>query len=138
MKLTITIMGHLKGEQIDFLLGYYVLITLVNLKYKSLQIYKMRLEEGSFRSLHWLVGSLNHLAGPTGGFHGPLLPSTMAASFPSRRRPGGTRWECLSKRQVGRSLLNGGICTTTIRVLRRRDCKVGQVSFYVNRTTTSQ
>ena len=60
-------MGHLKGEQIDFLLGYYVLITLVNLKYKSLQIYKICLEEGSFQSLHWLVGSLNHLAGPAGG-----------------------------------------------------------------------
>ena len=36
-------MGHLKGEQINFLLGYYVLITLVNLKYKSLQIHKVRL-----------------------------------------------------------------------------------------------
>ena len=34
-------MGRLKGKRIDFLLGYYVLITLVNLKYKSLQIYKM-------------------------------------------------------------------------------------------------
>ena len=60
-------MGHLKGEQINFLLGYYVLITLVNLKFKSLQIYKIRLEEGSFRSLHWLVGCLNHLAGPAEG-----------------------------------------------------------------------
>ena len=134
----ITIMGHLKGEQIDFLLGYYVLITLVNLKFKSLQTYKMCLEEGSFWSLHWLVSSLNHLAGPTGGFHGPLLLSTTVASFPSWRRPGGTRWECLPKRQVSRSLLNGGIWTTTIRVLRRRDRKVGQVSFYVNRTTASQ
>ena len=76
-------MGHLKGEQIDFLLGYYVLITLVNLKYKSLQIYKIHLKGGSFQSLHWLVGSLNHLAGPAGGFHGPLLPSTTVASFPS-------------------------------------------------------
>ena len=89
-------MGHLKGEQIDFLPGYYVLITLVNLKYKSLQIYKIRLKEGSFRSLHWLVSSLNYLAGP--GFHSPLLPSTTAASFPSQRCPGGTHWECLTKR----------------------------------------
>ena len=60
-------MGHFKDEQIDFLLGYYVLITLVNLKYKSIQIYKIHLKEGSFRSLHWLVSSLNHLAGPAGG-----------------------------------------------------------------------
>ena len=46
-------MGHLSGEQIDlFLLEYYVLITLVSLKYKSLQIYKIRLEEVSFWSLH--------------------------------------------------------------------------------------
>ena len=117
-------MGHLKGERIDFLLGYYVLITLVNLnfflfKYKSLQIYKVCLDEGSFWSLHWSVGSLTHLAGPTGGFHCHLLPSTMTASFPSWRCPGGTRWECLPKRQVGRSLLNGGIRTTAIRVLRR-------------------
>ena len=115
-------MGHLKGERIDFLLGYYVLITLVNLKfiqYKSLQIYKIHLKEGSFQSPHWSIGSLTHLAGPTGGFHGPLLPSTTAASFPSWRHPGGTRWECLPKRQVGRSLLNRGIRTTTIGVLRR-------------------
>ena len=90
-------MGRLKGKQINFLLGYYVLITLVNLKYKSLQIYKIRLKEGSFWSLHWLVGSLNHLAGPAGGFHGPLLLSTTVASFPSQRRPGGTHWECLTK-----------------------------------------
>ena len=138
MKSKITIMCHLKGEQINFLLGYYVLITLVNLKYKSSQIYKICLKEGSFRSLHWSVGSLNHLAGPAGGFHGPLLPSTMAASFPSRRHPGGTRWGCLPKRQVGRSLLNGGVRTTTIRVLRRQDHEVGQVSFYVNRITASQ
>ena len=89
-------MGCLKGEQINFLLGYYVLITLVNLKYKSIQIYKICLEEGSFRSLHWLVSSLNHLAGPAGGFHSPLLPSTMVAS--SQRHPGATRWECLTKR----------------------------------------
>ena len=27
-------MGRLKGERIDFLLGYYVLITLVSLKFK--------------------------------------------------------------------------------------------------------
>ena len=65
----------------------------------------MRLEEGSFWGLHWLVSSLNHLAGPTGGFHGPLLPSTTAASFPSQKRPGGTRWECLPKRQVGGNLM---------------------------------
>ena len=69
-------MGHLKGEQIDFLLGYYVLITLVNLKYKSLQVYKIHLEEGSLQSLHCLVGSPNHLAHPAGGstalfFHPP-------------------------------------------------------------------
>ena len=91
-------MGCLKGKRIDFLLGYYVLFTLVNLKYKSLQIYKIRLEEGSFWSLRWLVSSLNHLASPAGRFHGPLLLSTMAASFPSRRHPGGTRWDCLTKR----------------------------------------
>ena len=137
MKSRITIMGHLKGKRIDYLPGYYVLITLVNLKY-SLQIYNICLKEGSFWSLHWSVGSLNHLAGPKRGFHGPLLPSTTAASFPSQRHPGGTRWECLPKRQVGRSLLNGGVRTTAIRVLRRQDRKVGQVSFYVNRTTTSQ
>ena len=93
-------MGHLSGEQIDlFLLEYYVLITLVSLKYKSFQIYKIRLEEGSFQSLHCLVSSLNHLAGPAGGFHGPLLPSTTVALFPSRRHPGGTHWECLTKRR---------------------------------------
>ena len=93
-------MCHLSGKQIDlFLLEYYVLITSVSLKYKSLQIYKIRLEEGSFQSLHLLVGSLNHLAGPAGEFHGPLLLSTMAASFPSQRHPGGTRWECLTKRR---------------------------------------
>ena len=115
-------MGRLKGEKIDFLLGYYVLITLVNLKflkYKSLQIYKIHLKEGSFQSLHWSVSPLAHPAGPAGGFHGPLLPSITATSFPSRRHPGGTCWECLPKRQVGRSLLNGGVCTTAIRVLRR-------------------
>ena len=71
MKSRITIMGRLSGKQIDlfffFLLEYYVLITLVSLKYKSLQIYKIHLEEGSFQSLHWLVSSLNHLAGPAGG-----------------------------------------------------------------------
>ena len=98
----------------------------------------MCLKEGSFQSLHWLGSSLNHLAGPAGGFHGPLLPSTMVASFHSQRRPGGTHWECLPKRQVGRSLLSGGVQTTAIRVLRRQDCKVCQVSFYVNRTTASQ
>ena len=70
-------MGHLSGEQIDlFSLEYYVLITLVSLRYKSLQIYKIRLEEGSFQNLHCLVSSLNHLAGPAGGsmalfFHPP-------------------------------------------------------------------
>ena len=46
-------MGHLSGKQINlFLLEYYVLITLVSLKYRSLQIYKIRLKEVSFWSLH--------------------------------------------------------------------------------------
>ena len=67
-------------------------------------------------------------------FHGPLLLSIMVASFPSQRCPGGTRWGCLPKRQVDRSLLGGGIRTTTIRVLRRRDHNVGQVSFNVGHT----
>ena len=65
-------------------------------------------------------------------FHGPLLPSIMVASSPSWRCPGGTCWGCLPKRQVDKSLLGGGIRTTTIWVLRRRDCKVGQVSFNVS------
>ena len=35
------------------------------------------------------------------GFHGPLLLSNTAASFPSQRHPGGIRWECLTKRHSG-------------------------------------
>ena len=63
---------------------------LVSLKYKSLQIYKIHLEEGSFRSLHCLVGSLKHLAGPKGGsmalfFHPPRrlhsLPGGILEAF---------------------------------------------------------
>ena len=72
------------------------------------------------------------------GFHGPLLSSITAASFSSQRCPGGTCWECLPKRQVDRSLLGGGIWTTAIRVLRRQDCNIGQVSFDVGRATASQ
>ena len=120
MKLRITIMGHLKGEQVHFLLGYYVLITLVNLKYKSLQIYKIHFKEGSFQSLHWLVSSLSHLAGPTGGFHGPLLPSGSFIPFPeaSWRHSLGVPHKKMVE-LIRRSLLNGGIWTTAIRVLRR-------------------
>ena len=137
MKSRITIMGHLKGEQIDFLLGYYVLLTLVYLKYKSLQIYKICLEEGSLQSLQFSL--LPQSSGSScWGFHSPLLLSTTVALFHSWRHSGGIRWECLPKRQVGRSLLNGGVWTTAIRVLRRQDRKVGQVSFYVNLTTASQ
>ena len=122
MKSRITIMGRLKGEQIDFLLGYYVLITLVNLKYKSSQIYKMRLEEGSFQSLHWLVGSLNWLAGPVGGVpqpsssvhHGGFIPFPEVSWRHSLGVPHKKTAEL-----IRRSLLNGGIQTTAIRVLRR-------------------
>ena len=78
----------------------------------------------------------------SGQFHrrfcGPLLPSIMVASLPFQRCPGGSRRECLPKRQVDRSLLGGGIQATTIRVLRRRDCKVGQVSFNVGRAPAGQ
>ena len=86
-----------------------------------------------------LVGHLSPSSiWPSRRFHGPLLPSIMVASLPSRRCPGGTHWECLPKRQVDRSLLCGGIRTAAIRVLRRGDHKVGQVSFDVGCTPTCQ
>ena len=125
-ELRITIMGRLSGKQIDlffffFLLEYYVLITLVSLKYKSLQIYKIHLKEGSFQSLHWLVSSLNHLAGPQGVpwpsssiYHGSFIPFPEASWRHSLGVPHKKMAEL-----VRRSLLNGGIRTTTIRVLRR-------------------
>ena len=122
MKLRITIMGHLKGEQIDFLLGYYVLITLANLKYKSLQIYKIRLEEGSLRSLHHLVGSLNHLAGPAEGSTALFIrPPQWLHSLPGGilEAFAGSASQKDIVELVRRGLLNGGISTTTIIILRR-------------------
>ena len=86
-----------------------------------------------------LVGCLSPSSGwSCRRFHGPLLLSITLASLPSWRCPGGIRWGCLPKRQVDRSLLGGGIQTTAIWVLRRRDRKVGQVSFDVGHAPASQ
>ena len=94
------------------------------------------------RGVHLESPLVGHLSLSSGWFcrrfHGPLLPSIMVASLPSQRCSGGTHWECLPKRQVYRSLLGRGIQTTAIPVLRRQDCKVGQVSFNVGRILTGQ
>ena len=94
------------------------------------------------RGIHPESPLVGHLSPSSGWsrrrFHGPLLLSITVASLPSQRYPGGTRWGCLPRRQVDRSLLGGGIGTTAIWVLRRRDHKVGQVPFNIGRGPTGQ
>ena len=80
------------------------------LKHKHSLMYKVCLGDGFFRSLHWLVGSLNRLAGPAGGFmalffhpsrqlHSPprdVLEAHLTGSDSQKAgRPGPPKWRHL-------------------------------------------
>ena len=78
--------------------------------------------EGSLQSLHCLVGSLNHLAGPAGDSTALFFRPTRQLNSPPRgilEAFAGSASQKDIVELVRRGLLNRGVLTTTTVVLRR-------------------